>query len=130
MRDLAASGDADASALFLDAGRFLGRSVAAVVNLLAPEVVIVSGEGTESWPFLAPGFAESYEDGRLPFHRDVDVVVDPWDDLNWARGAVSLLTRSLFSPAAGDRVERWVRSRLASHDGGADDALEVVGDGR
>ncbi|MEX2550924.1 MAG: ROK family transcriptional regulator [Nitriliruptoraceae bacterium] len=128
LRELARAGEPNARAIFLDAGHHLGRSVAMVVNLLAPELVIVSGEGTDSWDLMEPGFTATYTEGRLPFHADVPVVMDPWEDLNWARGAVSLLTRTLFSPSSGDSVERWVRSRLAP----ANDThrLEVGADGR
>lgn len=128
LRQLARSGDQRSTAVFLEAGRHLGRSVAMLVNLLAPELVIISGEGTDSWDLLEPGFEESYSQGCLPFHVEVSVMMDPWEDLNWARGAVSLLTKSLFSPSSGDSVERWVRSRLAAANDTA--RLEVGGDGR
>lgn len=114
LRERARSGGGEAAVLFTEAGQHLGRSVAMVVNLLAPELVIVSGEGIDSWDLLEPGFTVAYEQGRLPVHSWVDVVIDPWEDLNWARGAVSLLTRTLFSPSSGDSVEGWVRSRLST----------------
>lgn len=114
LRSLAASGDTATLELFAEAGKLLGRAVASVVNLLAPQLVLISGEGTASWPYLETGFAAEFQNRLLPIHRDVEVLVDHWDDLDWARGAVSLLTRSVFAPAANDGVvERLVRSRLA-----------------
>lgn len=112
LRELATSGAEDAVRIFVDAGRHLGRATAALVNLLAPELVLISGEGTASWALLEPGFTAGFADQLLSVHGDVQLVVDPWEDLNWARGAVSLLMRSLFAPSAADGVmERLVRSR-------------------
>jgi len=115
LRDLAAAGDAKAIRIFREAGRQLGTAVANVVNLIAPGLVIVSGEGAASWPVLSPSFEDAYRTAVLPVHADVEVVVDPLEDSDWARGAVSLLMRSVFAPSSTDgAVERLVRTRLAA----------------
>lgn len=120
LRALASDGDADVLSIFTEGGRLLGRAVASVVNLLAPEMVVVSGEGTASWPHLEKAFTFEFQDRLLEIHRDAEVRVDHWDDLDWARGAVSLLTRSVFAPATTDgTVERLVRDRLAQPRGAA-----------
>lgn len=114
LRRLAHEGDQTALSLFSDAGQLLGRAVASVVNLLSPRLILISGEGTSSWPYLEKAFTAEFRDRLLHIHHDIEVAVDHWEDLNWARGAVSLLTRSVFAPSATDGVvERLVRSRLA-----------------
>lgn len=114
LREAAEADNEDALEIFDSSGRLLGRVIASVVNLLAPQRVLISGEGTGSWPFMAGGFDLEFRSALLDIHRDISVVVDSWDDLDWARGAVSLLTRSIYVPATNDgTVERQVRSRLA-----------------
>lgn len=109
-----ASTDPEVSAIFATAGTHLGRAVATVVTLLAPEMVLVSGEGVASWPLLKDAFAEAFASSVVEGMPEVPVVVDHWDDLDWARGAASLLARTVFAPSSSDgTVERLVRTRLA-----------------
>lgn len=110
----AAAASARAAALFREAGGFIGRAVADLVNLLAPDRVIVSGEGVAGWPLLRDGFDEAFRAGLLDFHADVLLVVEPWEDGNWARGAAALVLGSLFTPANGAVLADQLQSRLHS----------------
>jgi predicted NBD/HSP70 family sugar kinase len=117
LRDLARGGDAAALALFADAGARLGRAVAMLVALFDPELVLLSGEGTASWPYLGPAFDSAYDASAFPPLRDVPIEIDPWDDLKWARGAAALVLQAPFTDAAGQvsRVrERLVRGSAAA----------------
>ncbi len=106
--DLAAARD-----LFAEAGRHIGSAVADLVNLLAPELVVLSGEGIAAWDHIRPGFDEAFAAGVLDVHLATDVVVDPWDDQDWARGAAALVLRSVLAPAPdGDSPETAIRYRL------------------
>lgn len=108
-----ANEDEAVAALYAEAGTHLGRAVARVVNLLAPGLVILSGEGIGGWPHLQAGFEPALREGVLPVHQDVEVVVDPWEDQNWARGAAALVLRSVYAPpvdVSGSEVD--IRSRL------------------
>lgn len=102
---LAAEGDADARTVFADAGRMLGRALAMLVNLLAPGLVVLSGEGLRAAPFLLPT-AEA-ELRRLAFGDLADrvqLVVEPWGDDAWARGAAALAaSRYLVESATAPR---------------------------
>lgn len=121
LRDIPAAAE-----LFAEAGTHLGRTVATVVTLLAPEMVLVSGEGVANWPLMADAFNAAFRANVVAAHADVPVVTDVWEDLDWARGAASLLARTIFAPSASDgTVERLVRSRLA-----ASAQLRVAADGR
>jgi predicted NBD/HSP70 family sugar kinase len=110
LRAAAAGGDVRANGVFDLAGEHLGRAVATVTTLLDPELVLLSGEGIASWPWLRTAFERSYAAEVFAPLRDVPVEVDPWDDAKWARGAAALILQAPFSSATG-RIER-VRERL------------------
>jgi hypothetical protein len=64
---------------------------------------------------MQPAFSAEFGSSVVAVHRDIPVVADAFEDLDWARGAASLLARTIFAPSASDgTVERLVRSRLAA----------------
>jgi predicted NBD/HSP70 family sugar kinase len=112
LRRKASAGDAKAVALFEDAGAILGRAVAGLVNVLSPQLVLVSGEGTQGWPHYAGRFDDELRASLFPAFRDVEVEVDPWDDAKWAIGAAALVLRSTFTPLVGREDELAMRAWL------------------
>jgi len=102
LRKLAARGDEGALTVYDDAGALLGRAVSGLVNVLGPELVLVSGEGTESWLHLDSAFQRELRSNLFPPLQDVPVEVDPWDDAKWAIGAASLVLRSTFAAPLDD----------------------------
>lgn len=120
--DLRAAADADTPgvrAVFEAAGAVLGRRVGDLVNLLAPSLVLVSGEGTASWSHLEPAFQAAFDAQVLATHSDVEVVVDRWDDRAWARGATALLLGSVYAPEHfTGTAQTEVRNRLQAVGGG------------
>lgn len=121
LRALADGGDERALRIFADAGAVLGRAVGDLVNLLGPELVFVSGEGTQAWRHVADAFAAAYRQSLFPPLADVDVEVDPWDDAKWAVGAATLVLRAtLTAPLDGDEQNEAVWARLASGDRGTE----------
>jgi predicted NBD/HSP70 family sugar kinase len=109
---LAAAGDLQARQIYQRAGAKLGRAVADLVNVLGPELVFVSGEGTQAWPYLSEAFATAYGENIFPPLGRVPVEVDPWDDAKWAVGAATLVLRATFgAPVDGEKGES-VRARL------------------
>jgi predicted NBD/HSP70 family sugar kinase len=125
LRDLAESGSEAARGLFASAGTTLGHAVAGLVNILSPQLVLVSGEGTQAWQWLSVAFeAALREDIFMPL-RVVPVEVDPWDDTKWARGAVALVLRATFStPIYEFEPDDAVRARLEART-----EARAVGDG-
>lgn len=111
---LADDGDADAKGIFAKAGHLLGRAVAGVVNTLDPEIVIVLGEGAESWRHWSPGFEPAFRGALIPRKRGIDVAVEGWQDDRWAQGAACLVLGTPFDAAgiSGEQGE-MVRDRLA-----------------
>ncbi|MCB9453010.1 MAG: ROK family transcriptional regulator [Anaerolineaceae bacterium] len=94
---LAEAGDDHAIQALADSGEKIGVGLANVINILNPELVIISGEGTLAGDFrLKPLFAAIQHyvfDGLLD---DVQIVVEPTNDQAWARGAASLVISKVF----------------------------------
>ena len=97
---LARDGDPTARVLFADAGRTLGRALADLVNVFNPPLLIVGGEGTGALDLLLEPLREALATGCFDhFFADLRLVVEPWGDDAWARGAASLMLEELFRPS-------------------------------
>lgn len=95
--ELARNGDATAASIFEAAGETLGRALAGIVNVLNPTRVIIGGEGVQTLePVLASlkaSLAAHCFEGLLD---DLDLIIEPWGDEAWARGAAGLMLDELF----------------------------------
>jgi predicted NBD/HSP70 family sugar kinase len=121
LADAADAGDEQVRGVFAAAATRLGSAVADLVNVLAPSLVLISGEGTAVWRHWQAAFAAAFEAQILDSHRPVEVVVDPWDDRLWARGATALLLGSVYAPDEFSRPnENAVRRRLHARAGELD----------
>jgi predicted NBD/HSP70 family sugar kinase len=115
LRGLADGGDEGALRIFAEAGATLGRAVGDLVNVLGPELVLVSGEGTQAWPHLAPAFERAFKASLFPPLGDMTVEVDPWDDAKWAVGAAALVLRAtIAAPLDDDRRKEEIWARLTA----------------
>jgi predicted NBD/HSP70 family sugar kinase len=99
---LARAGHKAARAVFTQAGETLGLALAAVINVLNPTRVIVGGEGVNTLDLLLEPMR-----GALAAHcfdglfNDLDLIVEPWGDDAWARGAAGLVLDELFHARLG-----------------------------
>lgn len=87
---LARDGDPVALEVVTAAGRALGRLIAAVTNLAMPQRILLSGEGIELARLAWPAVQEGLRRDRDPAASPVDVVVQPYDSDQWARGAAAI----------------------------------------
>ncbi|TDW84194.1 MarR family transcriptional regulator [Kribbella pratensis] len=111
----ATNGDEDARAIYAEAGDLLGRALAGVIHTVDPEVVVLLGEGVDGWEFWQPGFEPSFRRSLLPARKGVPVMVEPWTEDQWARGAASLVLASPFDSAGnGGEQSRLVRARMGA----------------
>jgi predicted NBD/HSP70 family sugar kinase len=97
---LAALGDEDdrVASLLAEAGQLVGVVLATAIALFDPQRVIVSGEGVRLGRHYLDGLRSGLREQSQP--RDIpDLVIEPWGDEAWARGAASLVLRELFHPA-------------------------------
>jgi predicted NBD/HSP70 family sugar kinase len=94
---LARSGHPVAGEIFAEAGGVLGLGIANLINLLNPELIIISGEGVRAGDLLFDPMRAAVSTNVMPgLAGDTVIQVDPWDDYAWARGAAGLVLRDLF----------------------------------
>ncbi|MBX3142297.1 MAG: ROK family transcriptional regulator [Trueperaceae bacterium] len=96
----AANGNAAALDLLADAGSCLGVAIADLVNVFAPTLVILGGEGMRNGAFLLPhvrSALDEYVFGGLG--DELELVVDTWGDDAWARGAAGLAAARFLEAA-------------------------------
>jgi len=94
----AAAGNAAAANVLSDAGRLLGRSLANVVNILDPKLILVSGEGVGMGPLFFSGLQASFHENVMPgLADDTEIRVTPWGDDVWARAAASVVIGDIFN---------------------------------
>jgi predicted NBD/HSP70 family sugar kinase len=94
---MAQAGDNRSQALLAASGDYLGIALANVVNILSPEMLIVSGEGVLAGSHRLQPMLDALK--RHAFNGlldDVQVVIEPTDDQAWARGAASLVLSKVF----------------------------------
>jgi predicted NBD/HSP70 family sugar kinase len=81
------------------AGDHLGRGVSAIVNVINPRLVVISGEGVPAgeWRFgpVRRAIASSTFSQTDP---DVVLVSEPVDGAKWARGAACVVLGETFNP--------------------------------
>lgn len=80
------------------AGRLLGQTLANLVNLFNPELIIISGEGIRMGDFLfTPMHQAMQRHAFAQLAQGVEVKIEPVSDDAWARGAASLVLSKIFS---------------------------------
>lgn len=85
--DLAQSGEPAAKRVIDDAGRGLGRMLAAIANLTSPERIILGGEGVRLVDVSMDAIQEGINADRDPRAHKIDLVTTPGDNTEWCRGA-------------------------------------------
>ena len=96
---LARQGDSTAQGIFNAAARTLGMAIADLVNIFNPPLLIVGGEGARAFDLLLKPLQEALQANCFNgFFDDMRLVVEPWGDDAWARGAASLMLEELFRP--------------------------------
>jgi N-acetylglucosamine repressor len=101
LAELALRGDAGAVAVVTAAGRALGHALSVLVNVFAPSLIVLGGEGMRAADLLVP--AAEAELRRFSFGdlaERVELVVDPWGDDAWARGAAALAASRYLTESA------------------------------
>jgi N-acetylglucosamine repressor len=100
---LAEGGNQSAQTIFANAGQLLGGSIANLINILNPQKILISGEGTRAGKWLFDPMCQAVEENVMPgLNQDSEIQIDPWGDDAWARGAAGLVLRELFeSPVSG-----------------------------
>ena len=87
---LAESGNPVARRVIDDAGRGLGRLLAAIANLTMPQRIVLGGEGIQLFESASRAIDEGIARDRDPRASTLDLVATSGDDLEWCRGAAVL----------------------------------------
>jgi predicted NBD/HSP70 family sugar kinase len=94
---LAGDGEAGAIQIFSKAADALAQGIANLINVLSPQLIIISGEGVRAGDFLFEPMYTSLDKYIMPgLVEDTEIRIDVWDDDAWARGAAGLVLRELF----------------------------------
>ncbi|AUZ36032.1 hypothetical protein C3B78_17330 [Arthrobacter sp. PGP41] len=88
--DLAIQGDPVARRVVDDAGRGLGRLIAAICNLTMPQRIIIAGEGVRLAAVARPALDAGIALDRDPRATTPPIVLASKDNVQWCRGAAVL----------------------------------------
>lgn len=96
-------GDQLARRVLAESGRWLGVGLATVANVLAPEMIIVGGEGVAAGEWRLEPMRQAFQghafDGTA---AATELVIEPAGDETWARGAACVVLGELYkSPLLG-----------------------------
>jgi predicted NBD/HSP70 family sugar kinase len=90
--ELGQEGNPEVVRIFADAGDALAQALANLINVLSPELIIISGEGVRASDLLFEPMYAAINKYIMPgLVEDTEVRIDLWDDDAWARGAAGLV---------------------------------------
>jgi predicted NBD/HSP70 family sugar kinase len=93
---LAYAGDQGVRAVFADAGHAIGLGLAAMVNLVGPELVVVSGEGVAAYDLFEEQIRKTFA-GQAFGMAECPLVIRPLPFEEWARGAAAVSIQEHFA---------------------------------
>ena len=85
--ELAHDGVGPAVAAFAEAGEVIGAALAALVNLIGPELVIIAGEGVAEYDLLADHIRATFSEHAFGSALDCELMLLSHTFDDWARGA-------------------------------------------
>lgn len=92
-----AKDDPAAAAILAQAGATLGEAIGGLVNLFNPQKIIIGGEGIRMGRLFFDPLRRALRGRSLPaLYADLTIHLERWGNDAWARGAASLVLRSLF----------------------------------
>ncbi|MCZ4099963.1 ROK family transcriptional regulator [Streptomyces sp. So13.3] len=94
--ELAHQGDPGAREVYARAGEAIGRAIGAVVNVLGPERVIISGEGLAAYDLFAEHIRVAFTASAFGTAAQCDVMTRPLPFEEWARGAAATAIQSFI----------------------------------
>lgn len=100
--ELAVAGEPAARRVVDDAGRALGRLLAAVANLTMPEMVVIGGEGVRLAEVAADAVSEGVRAARDPRTRPIPLTIRSGEHVEWCRGAAVVAIQAFV---LGSRAE-------------------------
>ena len=93
--DLAHAGDAAAQQAFAEAGEVIGSALAAMVNLVGPQLVVIAGEGVAEYDLYADHIRHAFQEHAFGAAGECELVVRSHTFDDWARGAAVVVIRGM-----------------------------------
>ncbi|MBF0278153.1 MAG: ROK family transcriptional regulator [SAR324 cluster bacterium] len=94
---LAQKGQPVLRSIFKKAGEILGIGLSNLIHIFNPERIIITGEGVRAGDMLFVPMREAVN--RHSHHEmlsSAKILIQKWDDTDWARGAASLVLQELY----------------------------------
>ncbi|GAA0935558.1 ROK family protein [Kribbella koreensis] len=92
--ELAHDGDEHAREAFDRAGEVIGSALAAMVNLVGPELVVIAGEGVADYDLYDQRMRQAFADHAFGAAGDCRLMLRSHTFDDWARGAAATVIRS------------------------------------
>jgi predicted NBD/HSP70 family sugar kinase len=100
---LAHAGDPIVIETFARAGDVIGSALAALVNLIGPELVIIAGEGVAEFDLYADHIRGRFAEHAFGAAANCEILLRSHSFDDWARGAAAVVIRGIAA-GAGDNV--------------------------
>jgi predicted NBD/HSP70 family sugar kinase len=102
---MAREGHPAAREAFARAGQAIGVGIAALVNLVGPERVVVSGEGADAYDLFSRHIQDAYAAHAFGAASRCPLLLRPLPWEEWARGGAAVAVQALFpQPAATSTI--------------------------
>jgi predicted NBD/HSP70 family sugar kinase len=92
--ELAHEGDAHAREAFDRAGEVIGSALAAMVNLVGPQLVVIAGEGVADYDLYDQRMRQAFAEHAFGAAGDCTLMLRSHTFDDWARGAAATVIRS------------------------------------
>ena len=101
---IALKGEPTLRKIFKRSGEILGLGISGLVQIFNPEKIIIAGEGVRAGALLFEPMHKMIRKHTTPeMYETLQIVIQKWQDTDWARGAASLVLQELYKSPL-DRV--------------------------
>ena len=101
---IAQQGEPALRKIFKRGGEILGLGISGLVQIFNPEKIIIAGEGVRAGALLFQPMQKMIQAHTTPeMYETLQIVIQKWQDTDWARGAASLVLQELYKSPL-DRV--------------------------
>ncbi len=83
--------------IFREAGKILGVGLSNLIHIFNPQKIIITGEGVRAGNLLFDSMNSAVKNyAHKKMLDSMEILVQDWDDMDWARGAASLVLQELY----------------------------------
>ncbi|MGB9441217.1 MAG: ROK family transcriptional regulator [Desulfobacterales bacterium] len=105
---IAKQGEPALRKIFKRGGEILGLGISGLVQIFNPEKIIIAGEGVRAGALLFEPMQKMIKAHTTPeMYETLKIVIQKWQDTDWARGAASLVLQELYKSPL-DRVRPMI----------------------